>query len=236
MAINILIADDHSLIRAGLRALLQAVSELNVIGEAENGYTALSRIAELRPDIVLMDISLPGMSGIEVTRQVRGMSPGTRVLMLTVHEDEGMLRESIRAGAHGYILKQAADAELIQAIHVVSQGHMYIYPTLTSALVKDLSPHKASPEPAFEALTRPCQVELHTDSEYLRQGITEWLPKWQRNGWRTAGREPVKNRDLWERLDQALAGHQVAWHWVKGHAGHKENERADRLANQGIPK
>jgi two-component system response regulator NreC len=154
MAINILIADDHSLIRAGLRALLQAVSDLNVIGEAENGYTALSRIAELRPDIVLMDISLPGLSGIEVTRQVRGMSPGTRVLMLTVHEDEGMLRESIRAGAHGYILKQAADAELIQAIHVVSQGHMYIYPTLTSALVKDLSPHKASPEPAIEALTQ----------------------------------------------------------------------------------
>jgi two-component system response regulator NreC len=153
MAINILIADDHSLIRAGLRALLQGVSDLNVVGEAENGYNALSRIAELKPDIVLMDISLPGLSGIEVTRQVRGISPGTRVLILTVHEDEGMLRESIRAGAHGYILKQAADAELIQAVRVVSQGHMYIYPTLTSALVKDLSPHKASPQPAIEVLT-----------------------------------------------------------------------------------
>lgn len=153
MAINILIADDHSLIRAGLRALLQPVNELNVVGEAENGYNALSRIAELKPDIVLMDISLPGLSGIEVTRQVRGISPGTRVLMLTVHEDEGMLRESIRAGAHGYILKQAADAELIQAVRVVSQGHMYIYPTLTSALVKDISPHKAATQPAIEALT-----------------------------------------------------------------------------------
>ncbi len=120
MAINILIADDHSLIRAGLRALLQAVDELNVVGEAENGYIALSRIGELKPDIVLMDISLPGLSGIEVTRQVRGISPATRVLMLTVHEDEGMLRESIRAGAHGYILKQAADEELIQAIRM---GH-----------------------------------------------------------------------------------------------------------------
>lgn len=153
MAINILIADDHSLIRAGLRALLQPVNELNVVGEAENGYNALSRIAELKPDIVLMDISLPGLSGIEVTRQVHGISPGTRVLMLTVHEDEGMLRESIRAGAHGYILKQAADAELIQAVRVVSQGHMYIYPTLTSALVKDLSPHKAAAQPAIETLT-----------------------------------------------------------------------------------
>lgn len=153
MAISILIADDHGLIRTGLRALLQEVPELSVVGEAENGHTALSRISELKPDIVLMDISLPGLSGIEVTRQVRGISPGTRVLMLTVHEDEGMLRESIRAGAHGYILKRAADAELIQAIRVISQGHMYIYPSLTSALVKDLSPHAEVAEPVIEALT-----------------------------------------------------------------------------------
>ncbi len=153
MAISILIADDHGLIRTGLRALLQEVTEISVVGEAEDGYAALRRIAEFKPDIVLMDISLPGQSGIDVTRQVRDISPTTRVLMLTVHEDEGMLRESIRAGAHGYILKRAADAELIQAIRVVSQGHMYIYPSLTSALVKDLSPHGAAPEPAIEALT-----------------------------------------------------------------------------------
>ena len=153
MAISILIADDHGLIRTGLRALLQEVTEISVVGEAEDGYAALRRIAELKPDIVLMDISLPGLSGIEVTRQVKDISPATRVLMLTVHEDEGMLRESIRAGAYGYILKRAADAELIQAIRVVSQGHMYIYPSLTSALVKDLSPHGAAPEPAIEALT-----------------------------------------------------------------------------------
>jgi two-component system response regulator NreC len=153
MAISILIADDHGLIRAGLRALLQEVAEVAVVGEAEDGYTALRRVAELKPDIVLMDISLPGLSGMEVTRQVRDISPATRVLMLTVHEDEGMLRESIRAGAHGYILKRAADAELIQAIRVISQGYMYIYPSLTSALVKDLSPHGASPQPAIETLT-----------------------------------------------------------------------------------
>ncbi|HSQ16552.1 MAG TPA: response regulator transcription factor, partial [Anaerolineales bacterium] len=108
---------------------------------------------ELKPDIVLMDISLPGISGIDVTRQVRDISPTTRVLMLTVHEDEGMLRESIRAGAHGYILKRADDAELIQAIRVVAQGHMYIYPSLTSALVKDLSPHVNTEEAGIEALT-----------------------------------------------------------------------------------
>jgi len=172
MAISILIADDHGLIRTGLRALLQEVPDLSVVGEAENGCTALSRIAELKPDIVLMDISLPGLSGIEVTRQVRGISPSTRVLMLTVHEDEGMLRESIRAGAHGYILKRAADAELIQAIQVIAQGHMYIYPSLTSALVKDLSPHAGVAEPAIEALTpREKEVLLLLSRGYTNREI-----------------------------------------------------------------
>jgi two-component system response regulator NreC len=144
------------------------------VGEAEDGYIALRRIAELKPDIVLMDISLPGLSGIEVTRQVRDVSPKTRVLMLTVHEDEGMLRESIRAGAYGYILKRAADAELIQAIRVVSQGHMYIYPSLTSALVKDISPHAAASEPAIEALTaREKEVLLLLARGYTNRQIAE---------------------------------------------------------------
>jgi len=89
---------------------------------------------------------------------------------------------------------------------------------------------------ALEALKRPAQVRITTDSQYVKRGITEWMAGWKRNGWRTASRAPVKNRDLWERLDQALAGHRVSWHWVKGHAGHSENERADRLANQGIPR
>jgi ribonuclease HI len=89
---------------------------------------------------------------------------------------------------------------------------------------------------ALEALKRPSRVLITTDSQYVKRGVTEWMAAWKRNGWRTASHEPVKNRDLWERLDQVMTGHQVAWHWVKGHAGHNENERADRLANQGIPK
>ena len=89
---------------------------------------------------------------------------------------------------------------------------------------------------ALEALKRPTQVRITTDSQYVKRGVTEWMTGWKRNGWRTASRKPVKNRDLWERLDLALAGHRIAWHWVKGHAGHSENERADRLANQGIPR
>lgn len=172
MTINILIADDHGLIRTGLRALLQEVKEISIVGEAEDGYTALRRIAEFKPDIVLMDISLPGLSGIEVTRQVREISPVTRVLMLTVHEDEGMLRESIRAGAYGYILKRAADAELIQAIQVVSQGHMYIYPSLTSALVKDISPFAPTPESEIEVLTaREKEVLLLLSRGYTNRQI-----------------------------------------------------------------
>ena len=172
MTISILIADDHGLIRAGLRALLQNVPELNVVGEAEDGNTALRRIEELKPDIVLMDISLPGLSGIEVTRQVRGISPQTRVLALTVHEDEGMLREMLRAGAHGYILKRAVDSDLIQAIRVVSQGHIYVYPSLTSALVKDLSPHAQALQSTEAALTgRELEVLLLLARGYTNRQI-----------------------------------------------------------------
>ena len=86
---------------------------------------------------------------------------------------------------------------------------------------------------ALEALKRDCTVELHTDSQYVRQGITEWLPGWKARGWRTASKSPVKNDDLWKRLDQARLRHTVDWRWVKGHAGHPLNERADGLARRG---
>jgi ribonuclease HI len=87
---------------------------------------------------------------------------------------------------------------------------------------------------ALESLKRPCTARLHTDSQYLRTGITTWINQWKRNGWRTAGKKPVKNADLWQRLDAALAPHEVEWLWVRGHAGHPENERADALARGAI--
>ena len=87
---------------------------------------------------------------------------------------------------------------------------------------------------ALEALTRPCAVELHTDSKYVMTGITEWIHGWKARGWKTADKKPVKNDDLWKRLDAARARHEVKWRWVKGHAGHELNERADQLANRGI--
>lgn len=86
----------------------------------------------------------------------------------------------------------------------------------------------------LEALKRRCRVRLTTDSTYVKNGITEWLPDWKRRGWKTAAKKPVKNEDLWRRLDDAVQRHDVRWHWVKGHSGHPENEQADRLANRGI--
>ncbi len=87
---------------------------------------------------------------------------------------------------------------------------------------------------ALETLKRPCDVEVHTDSQYLRQGITGWIHGWKRNGWRTADKKPVKNADLWQRLDAAVDRHTVHWHWVRGHSGHDLNERADELAREAI--
>lgn len=89
---------------------------------------------------------------------------------------------------------------------------------------------------ALNSLKRPCKVMLTTDSEYLRKGITEWIHGWKKKGWRTASKQPVKNADLWQALDEAVARHDIEWHWVKGHSGHPENELADQLANQAIDK
>ncbi|PZF78568.1 ribonuclease HI [Aestuariivirga litoralis] len=87
---------------------------------------------------------------------------------------------------------------------------------------------------ALEALKRPCEVEMHVDSQYVKDGITKWIHGWKKNGWKTADKKPVKNSELWQRLDDALKLHKVSWHWVKGHAGHDENERADELAREGM--
>ena len=87
---------------------------------------------------------------------------------------------------------------------------------------------------ALESLKRPCPVEMHVDSQSVKDGITKWIHGWKKNGWKTADKKPVKNAELWQRLDAALASHKVSWHWVKGHAGHDDNERADELAREGM--
>lgn len=87
---------------------------------------------------------------------------------------------------------------------------------------------------ALELLTRPCDIELTTDSQYVRRGITEWMDGWKKRGWKTAAKKPVKNKDLWQRLEQAAEKHHIEWHWIKGHSGHEGNERADQLANKAM--
>jgi two-component system response regulator NreC len=153
LAVDIVLADDHGVLRGGLRALLNAEEDLEVIGEAATGDEALRMVPELRPDIVLLDLNMPGPGGIEVTRKLRDLVPETRVLVLTVHEDEGLLREAIDSGASGYIIKRAVESELINAIRAVARGEMYIHPSMTRALLRE--PEKRTPPPsgAQESLT-----------------------------------------------------------------------------------
>lgn len=135
MAIRILIADDHRILRAGLKSLLTSDSNLEVVGEATTGQEALQAAQALRPDIVLMDIGMPGNEGLEATREMIQVVPEARVLMLTMHEDSAMLQESLRAGASGYIIKRAAESELIDAIYAVRRGIIYVHPSLMRGLV-----------------------------------------------------------------------------------------------------
>jgi two-component system, NarL family, response regulator NreC len=159
MPIQILIADDHGVLRAGLRTLLNAEPNLEVVGEASDGDTVLRLANELRPDIVLLDISMPGPGGIEVTRQLKASLPELRVLILTAHEDESMLREAVQAGAAGYIIKRAVESELINAILSVSRGDLYVHPAMTRALLKETSLFPSMPEPSVESLT-PREIEV----------------------------------------------------------------------------
>jgi DNA-binding NarL/FixJ family response regulator len=159
MTIRILIADDHGLIRTGLHALISSVANMEVVGEATDGQTALSLTEELKPDIVVMDISMSGLNGIEATRHLRETSPETRVIALTVHEDEGMLREMINAGAKGYVIKRAAETDLIHAIEAVMQGYIYVHPAMISPLLKNLSPD-SKPGPVNEEPLTPREIQV----------------------------------------------------------------------------
>ena len=174
MPIRILIADDHGVIRAGLRALLEDVPDITVVGEASDGGEALVKAVELKPDILLMDLSMPNMGGIEATRQLSQSEPKVRVLILTVHEDESLLKEVIRVGAAGYIIKRAAQEDLIHAIRVVSRGDLYIHPAMTRALFNDAAvPPKVS---EIETLTlREIEVLQLLAKGYTNRQIAEHL-------------------------------------------------------------
>jgi two-component system response regulator NreC len=157
MPIRLLVADDHGLLRAGLIALLNAESGMEVVGEADDEHSAVSRTVEKRPDVVLMDISMPDSGGIEATRRIKQLVPETRVLIMTVHEDKGLAQEAIRAGAMGYILKRAIKSELVNAIQAVMRNELYLHPAMARLLflqTKPLQPpeQRLVAEP-FEPLT-----------------------------------------------------------------------------------
>ena len=168
MAIRILIADDHGVLRAGLRALLNAEPDLEVVGEAADGEEALRLTGTLQPDIVLMDISMPGWGGIEASRRLQELRPAVRVLFLTMHEDSSLLQEAIRAGAAGYILKRAAESELVNAIQAVWRGELYVHPGMTRALLANTPLGSTDHRATVETLT-PREVEVLS---LIAQGYT----------------------------------------------------------------
>jgi two-component system response regulator NreC len=176
MAVRIVIADDHGVLRAGLKALLRAEPEYEVVGEASSGEEALRVATEHRPDIVLLDVSMPGLGGLEAAKMIKARLPRTHVLILTVHEDGALLREAIRAGASGYIVKRAVESELINAIEAVQRGELYVHPAMTRALLQDRSPDKAARRGDPTSLTkREASVVNLLAQGYTNRQIAEEL-------------------------------------------------------------
>jgi DNA-binding NarL/FixJ family response regulator len=135
--ISLLLVDDHAVVRSGLRMLLQAEADLAIIGEAETGAQGVAKAQELRPDVVLMDISMPDMNGIEATRAIKSVCPTVAILALTMHEDKAYFFEMLNAGASGYVPKRAAPDQLVSAIRTVFAGEVYLYPSVAKSLVQD---------------------------------------------------------------------------------------------------
>ncbi|MHB1406586.1 MAG: response regulator [Desulfitobacteriaceae bacterium] len=144
--LRILLGDDHAVLRAGLKVLLNVEEDLEVVGEAADGIEVLEKAAKLRPDLVLLDLTMPRMNGVECIRNLLTEQPDLKILVLTMHDDEEYLKAVIQAGAQGYVLKKAADVELLSAIRTVSRGEMFIYPSMATALLYQMvNPQVSSP-------------------------------------------------------------------------------------------
>lgn len=135
--IRILVCDDHTILRDGIRLLLDSQPDMQVIGEAGNGHEAVEKARTLKPDIILMDIAMPGLNGLEATKQIRHDNPHARVLVLTMYESDEYISRMLEAGVQGYVLKKAAGSDLVHAIYAINQGEAFLYPSITKRLVED---------------------------------------------------------------------------------------------------
>jgi two-component system response regulator NreC len=151
--IKVLIADDHAIVRAGLRALIGAEAGMELVGEAAGGYEAIALVEKIRPEVLVLDISMPDLDGISVTRNIRPRFPDLRILVLTLHEDEALLKEAIKAGAAGYILKRAAETELISAIQAILRGDLYVDQSMVRALLGESRQAPTLQSSSVETLT-----------------------------------------------------------------------------------
>ncbi len=174
---RLLMVDDHPVVLAGLKALVGAEPDLQIVGEARDGRTALRLAEQLQPDVVVLDISLPDMSGTEVTTTLLGARPDLRVLILTVHEDRAFVRQIIEAGASGYLLKRSAADELIRAIHAVVAGGIYLDPAVAGKVVGRLARGTSFPQPGqmAELSERETDVLRLVASGYSNKGISTRL-------------------------------------------------------------
>jgi two-component system response regulator NreC len=159
--IRIVLADDHAVVRSGLRMLLDARSDMQIVGEAENGLEAVERAKALQPDVILMDVQMPDMNGIEATKRITDVAPDCAVLALTMHENDHYFFEMLHAGASGYVPKRAAPDDLISAIQSVAAGEVYLYPSLAKKLVQDyLRRAEAGDQPLVEDALTPRELEV----------------------------------------------------------------------------
>ncbi len=174
---RVILADDHAVLRSGLRLLLTSQNEFEVVGEASSGIETLSLAEQLQPDLILLDLSMPALGGLDALPALRKLVPSTRILILTMHDDPQYLRQALKHGASGYVLKKAADAELLSAMRAVLRGEVYVHPSMTRVLLEDMLPasQSAKKEDTWGNLSEREQEVLkmvalgHTSAEIAEQ-------------------------------------------------------------------
>jgi DNA-binding NarL/FixJ family response regulator len=166
--LRVLLADDHAVVRGGLKALIDSHPDMEVVGEAGDGRTACDKTLELRPDVVVMDVSMPGITGVQATRELHQRWPDVRVLALTVHEERSYLREVMEAGASGYVLKRSAAEDLVHAVRVVARGDLYLDPSVAAAVLGKL----ARPRPQEDSLSTELSERETEVLQLIAQGYS----------------------------------------------------------------